>query len=599
MQGAFARMPYDGLVLAAVRRELEEKLAGSRIQRVQQPEKLTLVLQFRTPGTTYHLLLSAHPQQARVHLTGERLENPLSPPLFCSVCRKHLEGGRVEAFVQPGFERVLMLAVLSRDELGRDSKKLLIAEIMGRHSNLVLVDAETGLILDAAKRYTHAVSRYREVLPGTPYLAPPREKASPLGLSPETFGELLLELPVHLPVWEALQRRFEGLSPLTAREVVHRSGLDAALTLNYCGEHELFALWEAYARLFAQTEEGLFEPTVLLGPGGAAADFAAFRVGHRESRTEGESMNALVDRVSRARAGGERVKGLREGLLGAVSRARKRLEKRLEGCHGTAADGAKAEGLRRLGEVLTANLYRMDRNPERAERVVLEDFHTGQPVEIALDPRLSPAQNAQVYFKRYNKLRKGAERARAELAELEAEAAYLDALETAVALAETPADLDEVREELAGAGYLREKAAARRPKKAAEPRPLELVTSDGTVVYVGRNNRQNELVTFKLGRPDDLWLHAKSIPGAHVIIRTGGRAVNDAALLEAAGWAAYFSKSRQGKKVPVDYTLRKHVQKPKGARPGFVVYAHEKTVLVDPQPVGPGLPGPGGGAGQR
>ncbi|ACA59808.1 Rqc2 family fibronectin-binding protein [Candidatus Desulforudis audaxviator] len=575
-------MPYDGLVLAAVCRELEAKLAGSRIQRVQQPEKLTLVLQFRTPGMTYHLLLSAHPQQARVHLTGERLENPLSPPLFCSVCRKHLEGGRVEAFIQPGFERVLQLAVLSRDELGRESKKLLIAEIMGRHSNLVLVDAESGLILDAAKRYTHAVSRYREVLPGKPYLAPPREKASPPGLAAEEFGQLLLEMPVHLPVWEALQRRFEGLSPLMAREVVHRSGLDTELTLDFCGEHELVALWEACTRLFTRAGQGLFEPTVLLGPGGAAVDFAAFSIGHRASRTENEGMNALVDRVSRVRAGGERVKGLREGLFGAVSRARKRLEKRLEGCHETAADGAKAEELRLLGEVLTANLYRLDGN---AERVILEDFYTGRPVEITLDPRLSPAQNAQAYFKRYSKLRKGAERARAELAELEAEAAYLDALETAIALAETPADLEEVREELAGAGYLRDKAGARRPRKAAEPRPLELQTADGAVVYVGRNNRQNDLVTFKIGRPDDIWLHTKNIPGAHVIIRTGGRPVSDRTLLEAASWAAYFSKARQGKKVPVDYTLRKHVQKPKGARPGFVIYTHEKTVLVDPRPV--------------
>jgi predicted ribosome quality control (RQC) complex YloA/Tae2 family protein len=574
-------MPFDGLVMAAVRRELESELVGSRIQRVHQPERLTLLLQLRAPGRSQYLLLSAHPQHARVHLARERFENPPSPPLFCSVCRKHLEGGRVEAVTQPGLERILQIVVAVRDELGEVRQKILVAEVMGRHSNIILVDRATGNILDAIKRYGHAVSRFREVLPGLPYVAPPREKADPLDITVERCTELLGRMPIDLPLWKVLQQCFEGLSPLMAREIVYRAGIETDLALEFCGERELVQIWKVLRGFFEKADRGQFEPSLIPGKDAAPADFAAFRVGHRESVLEPAGMNAVVDRVFRCRVQDERAAALRNGLLSAIGHARKRLERRLEACHRAAADGEKAEEFKLRGEILTANLYRLQRN---ADRVVLQNFYTGKPVEIYLDPRLTPAHNAQAYFKRYNKLRKGAERARAELAKLQAEAAYLEALETAIALAETPADLDEVREELAAAGYLRDKPGAKRTGKL-EPRPLELKASDGSTVYIGRNNRQNDMVTFRLGQPDDIWLHARDLPGAHVIIRTGGRSVSVETLEEAASWAAYFSKARHGKKVPVDYTYRKHVQKPKGSRPGFVTYTNEKTVLVEPRPI--------------
>jgi predicted ribosome quality control (RQC) complex YloA/Tae2 family protein len=601
-------MPFDGLVLAAVRRELETELVGSRIQRVRQPEKLALVLQLRAPGRSQHLLLSAHPQQARVHLTTERPENPLNPPLFCSVCRKHLEGGRVEAVTQPGFERILRIAVTVRDELGQTGQRILIIEIMGRHSNIILVDETTGNILDAAKRYDRTVSRFREVLPGLPYLTPPREKTDPAGLTVESFGELLLTMPLDLPVWKALQQRLEGLSPLMAREAVYRAGIEPDLALEFCGQHELVLLWEAAQRFFEGAARGQFEPAMILKDDGTPADFAAFQATHSTARGGGSlalggdcklqiagGMNALVDQFFRLRSRNEQVENIRNGLMSIIRQVRKRLEKRLDTCHRAAADGQKAEEMKVFGEILTANLYRLQEN---TDRVQLENFYTGEAVEIILDPRLTPAHNAQLYFKRYHKFRKGAEYARTELVDLEAEALYLETLETAITLAETPADLQEVREELAGAGYLREKPGTKRPqpqrrkpqqprrrRQQAEARPLELKTADGTTVYIGRNNRQNDLATFRIGRPDDLWLHTREIPGAHLIIRTtAGQPVSDQTLEEAAAWAAYFSKARHGEKVPVDYTLRKHVHKPRGSRPGFVTYTAEKTILVDPRP---------------
>ncbi|MBE0467385.1 MAG: NFACT family protein [Candidatus Desulforudis sp.] len=575
-------MPFDGLVLAAVRRELETELVGSRIQRVQQPDRLTLVIQLRAPGRGQSLLLSAHPQHARVHLTEGRFENPPVPPQFCAICRKHLEGGRVEAVTQPGFERTLHLVVAARDELGQVGQKILVAEIMGRHSNLVLVDRPSDTILDAIKRYGHTVSRYREVLPGLPYLAPPREKADPTAIGSERFSDLLLGMSFELPLWKALQQCFEGLSPLMAREVVYRAGIETDLALEFCGEHELVSIWKALQNIFADAARGRYEPCVVLGDDGAPADFAAFRIYHRDGVSEADGMNAVVDHVFSSRALDERVKAVRNGLMSALGRVRKRVEKRFEGCQRSVAEAKKAEEYREIGETLTANLYRLKEN---TDQVVLEHLHTGAPVEIPLDPRFTPAHNAQIYFKRYNKLRRGAERAQAELTELEAEAAYLEALETAIQLAESTADLQEIREEMAGAGYVQAKATAKRPRKPAEPQPLEVVTSDGAAVYIGRNNRQNDLVTFRLGRPDDVWLHTRDIPGAHVIIRTAGRPVSEQTLAEAASWAAWFSKARPGKKVPVDYTFRKYVQKPKGSRPGFVTYTNEKTVLVDPRPV--------------
>jgi predicted ribosome quality control (RQC) complex YloA/Tae2 family protein len=577
-------MPFDGLVLAAVRRELERELVGSRIQRVHQPDKMTLLLQLRTPGQSHQLLLSAHPQHARVHLTTRRFNNPSVPPLFCSVCRKHLEGGRVEAIVQPELERVLRLVVGVRDELGEIGQKTVVTEIMGRHSNIILVDEGTGNILDAIKRYGHAVSRYREVAPGLPYLAPPREKADPVGIPVERFAALLLERPLELPVWKALQQTFEGLSPLTAREVVYRAGVNLDLALEFCGERELVLVWKALGNLLADVAAGRFVPTLVPGPD-VYADFAAVPVTHRESVSVPEGINALVDRVFAFRAQSEHIATTRNSLLSAIAHRRKRLEKRLDACRQAAADTKKAEKFKTIGEILTANLYRLPK--EGTDRVVLENFYTGEPVEIQMDPRLSPSHNAQVYFKRYHKLQKGAERAQAELAELEAEAAYLEALETAVRLAETAADLHEIRDELVAAGYLRDKPAtgpAGKTKARIKPQPLELKAADGSTVYIGRNNRQNDLV-FRLAQPDDVWLHTRDLPGAHVVIRTGGRPVKPEVLEQAAAWAAWFSKARHGKKVPVDYTLRKYVQKPKGARPGFVTYTNEKTVLVDPRPV--------------
>lgn len=582
-------MPFDGLFLYTVCRELNQKLRQGRIEKIYQPEREEIILVISRPGQKYRLLLSAGAENARVHLTGETRPNPTTPPVFCMLLRKHLEGAKISEFHQPGLDRVLEIRVDGRDELGYPVVKSLICEIMGRHSNIILVSRPGDLILDGIRRYSHAVSRYREVLPGRPYLPPPASgKVNPFLLHEEQFRELVLAGNLDDSLAAVLQKALDGLGVPTCREIVKLAGLEPNLPLNHCGEHELRTLWQSLQAVLAATRASEPRAVMVCQPGGKPVDFYPLAVTPVEhlQYIEGGA-NEIADLFYSRRRHLEEFRKQKNLLLGRINKEQKRLAKKLALQRESVAGAQEGDLYRLYGELLTANLHRLERGMRAIELVNYHDPE-GNTVTIPLVPELSGVENAQQYFKKYNKARNTAraagEMARATREELD----YLDGVAASLEMAENTQDLEEIKLELVKQGYIKDntpRAGKKREKVAApQSRPLQYTTSDGFTVLVGKNNRQNDTLTLKTAEDHDIWLHASKIPGAHVIIRTGGREVPEKTLLEAAALAAYFSKARESGKVPVDYTLRKHVKKPGGAKPGFVIYEKQKTVYVEPQP---------------
>lgn len=579
-------MPFDGLVLASARSELESKLVGGRIERVYQPGRTELIVLVHKPGARQKILFSANAQNARAHLTEIARENPTAAPLFCMVLRKHLEGGRITGFSQPGLERVLIIKIESRDELGYLAEKHLVCEIMGKHSNIILLDPAAGTVIDGIKRYSHDVSRYREVLPGRPYLSPPSQgKINPLLLDEEQFRQACLDLPLDTLLPQVLQKRFEGLSMVTCREIIYRAGLVPDLSLDHCGDYELRAIWSALFKIISLAKIGKFEPCLVTGKKGEPLDFAALDLNHLGHNRKHGEMNALLDYFFAARESMERLAREKNSVTSLLNKEIAKLDKKLNIYSESFDNIAGSEKFRLCGELLTANLYRLAQGQTEA---TLENYNEegAPPVTVVLDPQRTPVENAQAYFKKYSKAKKTREALEPLILQAQGDLAYLEGIKAAAEYDTELRELYEIKQELAEQGYLKQPAPGRKPGKQKKeryiPRPLLFLSTDGFQLFVGKNNRQNDHLTIKMAREDDIWLHTKDIPGAHVIIRTDGKEVPPATLLEAAVLAALFSRAGKSKNVPVDYTLKKHVHKPNGAKPGMVIYEHQRTIIASP-----------------
>lgn len=576
-------MPFDGFVLAAIRKELEERVTGCFIDRIYQPSANSLVFNLRQAKGRIRLFLSAHPTNARAHLMQTPVENPASPPSFCMVLRKYLEGGRIKNIYQAGLDRILVLEIEAKDEIGAPAHRDLICEIMGKHSNIILVNHQTGQIVDAIKRYSHLVSRYREVLPGKPYLSPPaQDKRNPLLLSEEEFELTILSQPLELPLLDILQICLDGFSKTLAREVVYRADLTGKTILDKCGDYELKRLWQALQEIITPARNDQFEPTLVLNHK-KYIDFAAFDLSHLTGliHKKGE-MNVLVDNFYAQKEASEEIEKQRLLLNKLVRKKIKHLEKKLA-LHQEKLDAAQEANKYRLyGELLMANLYRLE---DGLVETLLENFYDPEHklVCIPLYPDLSPVENALFYFKKYNRTKHALKKSAGFIVEMQKEHAYLASVETTLQQATSRTNLQEIKEELAEQGYLEKENKKKRKKLPRAPEILTFTSSDGFTILIGRNNKQNDYLIRHLARDNDLWLHVKNIPGAHVIIRVENRQPTPTALQEAASLAAYHSQARYAQNVPVDYTLRKNVHKPRDARPGFVVYKEQQTINVNPE----------------
>lgn len=578
-------MPYDGLVTAAVCRESNEKIIGARIEKIYQPLKDELILIVSKPRSRYRLLISANAKNARMHLTETTKPNPAAPPLFCMVMRKHLEGGRITEITQPGLERIIHINVDTRDELGRPASKKIIVEIMGKHSNIILVDTQTNQIIDGIKRYSHAVSRHREVLPGREYLAPPKQdKVYPLGLDEERFFQLITAADLDLKLTDILLKTFSGFSPRICREIVYRSGLPLELKLNNCGEYDLRLLWQQFNDICTNTEQGNFSPTLVLNTDASPKDFAAFSLTQfADLPVENGEMSAVLDSFYAHHDRISKMQAKQQSLLAVVNREINRLKNKLPKYRQSLDQAEKADDYRIYGDLLTANMYRLEKGMKEIE---LENYYSPnlEKVIVELDPQKTPAENAQTYFKKYVKAKKTSEAVKQQLIQALQELNYLEGVESSIQHADSLTDLEEIHNELAVQGYVKTAVEKKKKdkKRPDKPQPLCYRSSDGLTILVGKNNRQNDYLTLRLAKPEDIWLHTKDIPGSHVVIKTEAQTVPSSTLEEAAILAAYHSKAQHSSKVPVDYTLVKHVHKPNGAKPGMVIYENQQTVIVDP-----------------
>ncbi len=581
-------MAFDALSLRAVTAELQARLVPSRINKIYQPTPTELVLLLHGQGKNYKLLLSAHAQNARVHLTEFNRENPPAPPVFCMLLRKHLEGGMITAINQPDLERMFTLSVAGEDEIGLPTTKVLIAELMGKHSNLILVNQENGLIIDSLKRIPPSLSRVRQVLPGRPYQLPPGQgRANPLHLSEDGFAAALTPGEPGGKLWKHILNSLAGLSPLMAREIVRRAGFDPETETGTMEPGHWPRLTAALTGFFASVRANRFVPTLIqASPGGNNTAFAAFDLSlyPDEQKTTFPTMNRLLDTLYQASGTADRLEQTRQSLLRLVGAELARCRKKLAIQTEAWEQAGQADELRAAGDLILANLHAI----RKGDPVLLATDYADPEQRtrtIALNPQLTPAENAQSYFRRYAKAKNSLGILAGQRNANTAEINYLETCENNLEQAAALSDLAEIRQELVEEGYLKPLSAGRRGQAPPKPSaPFTFRSPDGYTILAGRNNKQNDWLT-RSAAPEDLWLHTKDIPGAHVLIRTrAGEPVPDSTLLAAASIAAYYSKAHGAATVPVDYTLVRYVRKPRGARPGLVIYDHQRTLMAIPNP---------------
>ena len=576
-------MALDGAFLRHIKRELEEKLLGARVDKIHQPNREELVVAFRSRESACRVLFSARANSARVHLTEIPLENPKQPPMLCMLLRKKLQGAKLQAIRQPELERLLHFDFDAVNELGDHVTLTLTMEIMGKYSNIILSDGE-GKIIDALKRVDAEMSSQRLVLPGLSYrLPPPQDKLCLLARTAQEAVSAMEALPRDMELSKGLLAVLQGVSPIVCREVAHQVGRGRELTVKTLGEEQRFRL-QFFLQQLKETVEGLTgRPYMAVDVKKKPMDFSFLDIhqyGAAAVVKEGESFSGLLDGFYREKDQQERMRVREQDLLRLLSNHAERLSRKIGAQKGELDRCAQRDSLRVAGDLISANLYTL---PKGAKAADLPDYYQeGQPlVHIKLDPALTPSQNAQKYYKEYRKAKTAEEKLQEQIALAERELVYLDSVLDALARAETEKDLLEIRAELTEQGYLR----AQRGKKARKESPsvpLRFETADGFTVLVGRNNRQNDQLTMRTANNNDLWFHVKNIPGSHTVLVTEGRKPTEAAMEQAAVLAARHSRAKSSAQVPVDYTQIRHVSKPQGARPGMVIYENYKTVFVNP-----------------
>lgn len=553
-------MAFDGLFTAAITGELQ-KIKDGRISKIHQPNAQEVVLLVRAGRSNYKLLISTHPSYSRVQLTDETIANPAEPPMFCMVLRKHLEGGMIESIRQSGNDRIIEFDIRAKNEIGDDIHRRLIVEIMGRHSNLLMIDPERNIIIDSMKHLPPSVNSYRTVLPGQPYVpAPPQEKLDPFELDEHKFLALL-------PEWENAKKvvgKLSGFSPIHGEELLHR--------LKGISEEDAY---DVYKNFLSSFKGGTQTPTI--AEVGNKTIFSAAKLTYADKTVATfDSLGELLDKVYFARAERERVKSQAADLERWLDNEIAKLKLKMEKLGKEQKSAKKLDTFQLYGELLTANSYAIQKGD--SEAVVDNYYEENTTVTIPLDPRKTPIENAQRYYSRYTKAKNALIMIAEQLEKAKEDIDYFEMIKQQVMQA-SPEDIEEIREELAELGLMRARKGKKK-QKPKKPSPEVYVSSSGIPISVGKNNKQNDYLTFKIAARDHVWLHTKDIPGSHVVIHDTNP--DEQTIEEAAVLSAYFSKARGSSSVPVDFTEIRHVKKPNGAKPGFVIYFEQKTLFVTP-----------------
>lgn len=577
-------MPLDGFVVAALADEFSSLLNYNRIEKIYQPEVDEIIIHIRSQGRNTKLLLSANSNYPRVHFTTANKENPSTPPNFCMLLRKYLQGGKIVDIVQPDFERVIKFRIESLDELNLVKSRELIIEMMGRHSNIILIDCENNIILDSIKRISFDISRYRQILPGLKYTMPPsKDKYNPLDCTTLEIFESCLQQASQLNIEKALYNIFTGVSPLVAREICYISQLRENPLVNSLSTLELNNLFTALSTLMEKVVKNQYSPTVYIDAhNDKYIDFTVIPLQQFSDLNKSSSISAsdMLETFYTNRDQKERIKQKSYDLRKSISTKLDRLYNKMQNLHQDMKRASKADSYKIKGELLTANLYQIKKGDEVVELINYYDENQGSII-VELDKRLTPSQNAQSYYKKYNKAKTALLEIAKQLEKTKKEIDYLEQIILNIDQSTYLSDLEEIHIELMETGYLRKRVGKKNVATFKKTGYLKYKSSDGLEILVGKNNKQNDEITLKIADKEDLWFHVKDMPGSHVVLKSSEGNYTDASILEAASIAAYYSKGKNATKVAVDYTIKKNVRKPKGAKPGMVIYDHYSTVLVD------------------
>ncbi len=577
-------MALDGFTLSNIIYELKSNIIGGRVDKVYQPEKDEIILQIRNKGNAYKLLLTANASSPRLHFTSIQKENPINAPLFCMVLRKHLSSGKIIDITQPKFERIVNIQVESINELGDYSVKTLIFEIMGKHSNIILIDDKNN-ILESIKHISFDKSSVREVLPSRSYSLPPSQnKKNPLETNFKEFMDIIKN-SMPTKAQQIIYKSYNGISPILASEICINANVDPSINTEELLDNQIEDLYKSLDKIIKLNLQEKFNPQIIYNENDTVLDFTVFdfTMFNNLEKKYFSSISELLEFFYKSKDLTYRLNQKSQDLKKLISQNIERCAKKKEIQQKTLKDIENRDNLKLYGELITSNIYAIKKG---MTKVTLNNFYSEnfEEVEIRLDPNLTPAENAQKYFKKYNKEKRTFIALQEQIKQNNEELLYLESILNSVQTCSDEYDIKEIRAELAEQGFLKRQKNNKNNKQKSnkKAKPLHFISSDGFHIYVGKNNTQNDELTLRFAKSLDMWFHTKDIAGSHVIVVSEGKEIPNSTLNEAANLAAYYSKATNSSLVPVDYTLKKFIKKPNGAKPGMVIYETNKTAYITP-----------------
>lgn len=577
-------MALDGFSISNIIYELKNTIIGGRVDKIYQPEKDEIVLQIRNKGNAYKLLLTANASSPRLHFSNIQKENPINAPLFCMVLRKHLASGKIVDITQPNFERIVNIQVESINELGDYSIKTLIFEIMGKHSNIILID-DKNTILESIKHISFDKSSVREVLPSKTYVLPPsQDKKDPLKTN---FDEFLYIIKNSIPtkIQQLIYKSYNGISPILSSEICHNADIDPSTNIEELSNNQINDLYNSLNNIVMLNTQKQFNPQIIYNENESILDFTVFdfNMFKHLNKKYFSSISELLEFFYKSKDLTYRLNQKSQDLKRLISQNIERCVKKKDIQQKTLKDIENRDTLKLYGELITSNIYAIKKG---MTKVKLNNFYSEnfEEIEIRLDPNLTPAENAQKYFKKYNKEKRTFIALQDQIKQNNEELLYLESVLSSVSSCTDEYDIKEIRAELSEQGFLKRQKNSKNNKQKSSKRakPLHYISSDGFHIYVGKNNTQNDELTLRFAKPLDMWFHTKDIAGSHVIVISEGKEIPNSTLNEAANLAAYYSKATNSSLVPVDYTPKKFIKKPNGAKPGMVIYETNKTAYITP-----------------
>lgn len=571
-------MAFDGITIANIVKEFQETIVGGKINKIAQPEPDELLITIKNNKTQYRLLISASASLPLIYFTDKNKTSPLTAPNFCMLLRKHIGSGRIAAVTQPDMERAIEFRIEHLNELGDPCFKILVVEIMGKHSNIIFLNEER-MILDSIKHVSCNVSSVREVLPGRNYFLPKtQDKYNPLTVSETTFFDTVYPKPV--PVAKALYTSLTGISPCIAEEICFRASIDGSASCQSLTQPAKEHLYHTFARVMEEVNHGEFEPNIVYNEDGEPVEYGGISLTKYQgfSVKSFDSMSRVLEQYYAEKDAITRIRQKSSDLRRIVQTALERNRKKFDLQAKQMKDTEKMEKYKVYGELINTYGYNLESGCKSFKAL---NYYTNEEITIPLDPTMTPQENAKKYFDKYNKLKRTAQALEEQLQDTETEILHLESISTALDIATLESDLAQIKEELQEYGYIKKHYTGKK-KALAKPKPLHYLSSDGYDIYVGKNNYQNEELTFKFATGNDWWFHAKKMAGSHVIVKSRNEELPDRTFEEAGKLAAYYSSGRTAPKVEIDYIQKKHVKKPNGSKPGFVVYYTNYSLMIEP-----------------